>query len=75
MSGGFRRGGEDHVVCREGLQIAEVAPSIPAECDLAASRGLSTLRAAPGGPLAESARMMYVTEMRHFAGLDELVGP
>ena len=58
----------------EGLQIAEVAPSVPAERDLAAGRWLSTLGTAPGGPLAESSRMMYVTDMRHFAGLDELVG-
>jgi hypothetical protein len=74
MSGGFRRGGEDRVVIGKGLRVAKVAPSIVAECELAASRW-ATLRTAPGGLLAESARMMYVTDMRHFAGLDELVGP
>ena len=51
-----------------------MALSLAAERGLAA-RWFSTLGTAPHGLLAGSARMMYVTDMRHFAGLDEMVGP
>src|SRR5205823_12382151 len=56
-------------------EIADMAPSFLAERNLAARRWLSTIGTAPGGLLARSAGMMYVTDMRHFAGMDELVGP
>jgi hypothetical protein len=73
--GRFRRGGEGPVLLGGGHQIAEAEPSFLAECDLAASGWLSIIGTAPGGPLAEPAWMIYVTDMRHFAGMDELVGP